>query len=220
MEPVPSELKGIELFHRLMTACKLFEYGLSNFEKVEDLMAAAPDILKSLPEYEAKVFMSFKPDLVAAAFHPKNKNVTLKFAQLQAKYWANLIDEIKEGKKKAVDFCFTQGPELFHAMGLLPICSAAGMAAGTFFKDGCEDAIDLYRSRGFADHYCTVHAAYPGYILNGNWRPPDLLLNLRPHAFQVTWAISPYQSGMMSRLLYTMRRIILMKKASLIRQLP
>jgi benzoyl-CoA reductase/2-hydroxyglutaryl-CoA dehydratase subunit BcrC/BadD/HgdB len=50
------------------------------------------------------------------------------------------------------------------------------MAAGSFYQNGCEDAIDLYRSQGFADHYCTVHAAYPGYVMNGNWRVPDVMV--------------------------------------------
>jgi len=176
MEPVPSELKGIEIFQRFLTSFNLFKFALSSFDTAEDLMAAAPELAKSMPAYDVKVFMSFKPDLVAASFHPKNRNVILKAAEAQAEYWQGVIDGLKAGDRKVSDFCFTQGPELFHALGFLPICTATGMAAGSFYRDGCEDAIDLFRSMGFADHYCTVHAAYPGYVLNGNWRVPDVMV--------------------------------------------
>ena len=175
MEPVPKELEGIELFQRYLTTFELIKTALTSFETVEDLMAAAPEILKTLPEYGVKVFQSLRPDLVVAAFHPKNRGAVLKCAEAQIPFWQGIIDDIKADKPQ-LEFWFAQGPELFRALGFSPLCSEVTMVASAMYKEGCEDAIDKFRMRGFADHLCTANVAYPGYVMNGNWKPPHVMV--------------------------------------------
>ncbi|WAC08506.1 MAG: 2-hydroxyacyl-CoA dehydratase family protein [Thermodesulfobacteriota bacterium] len=175
MKPVPKELEGIELFQRYLTTFNLINIALTNFKTVEDLMAAAPEILKTLPEYDVGVFQSLRPDIVIAAFHPKNRNVVLKCAQAQIKFWQGIIDDIKADKPQ-LDFWFAQGPELFRALGFSPLCTETTLVASAIYQDGCEDATDLFRSKGFADHICTANVAYPGYVMNGNWKVPHVMV--------------------------------------------
>lgn len=175
MEPVPDSLNGIELFQRFLTTFNLFKVALTNFETVDDLMAAAPSLLKDMPEYDAKVFQSVRPDLIVAGFHPKNRAVVLKCAEAQIPYWQDVIEDIRSDRKR-LDYWFAQGPELFRALGFSPLSSEVTMVASALYTQGCEDAIDKFRDKGFADHLCTTNVAYPGYVMNGNWKVPHVMV--------------------------------------------
>ncbi len=174
-KPVPEELRGIELAKRLKTTCNLIETALTKFKTVENLMAAAPDLMKALPEYDAEVFRSIQPELVAAVFHPKNRNPTLQFARSIGAYLDRVFKGVEEGKK-VVHFWFVQGPDLFWALDMVPVCSEVTLLPSALYTDGCEDAIDRAVAEGVHEHGCSANLAYYGYILNGNIAPPDVLI--------------------------------------------
>ncbi len=174
-EDYPDIPKDLELFKRYETTFRLFDVAFTKFKTAEDLMAAVPDLLKALPGYDAKVLQAVWPDLVAAAYHPKNRNIIHYASKAQVKYWGDIVLKGILDGKKICWFYYPQEPDLYYALDYVPICTEVPLLSSVLWVEGAEDAIDACEAKDFGYFMCSAGKIFLGYLLLGNIRPGHAL---------------------------------------------
>ncbi len=124
----------------------------------EELGEHLPGLLQMVPEYHASLVPKVYPDLIEALLTPKNRNIGT-FILAFKEYLTDLTNHMDEGRPLVSFFPFFS-PEIFFAMGLVPLMSEAlPFIIAIVLSDGVNSELDEAERDGLPGHVCGFQKA-------------------------------------------------------------
>lgn len=126
-------------------------------------------MIDAMPEFRRGTFLAMAKD-------PDIRRMSNVFNTELGKYWDKVYNAKARGKK-VVYIPFNCSPELFFAMGLIPVGVEILNTMAMTLEEGLNEYLDLAVEQGLPDTMCSAQRGVVGLLEAGLLEKPDLLVN-------------------------------------------